>query len=141
MIDKSLASILFASASLGGGCFDAVYQQIVRNMQKKINNLIKGFWKENKKPEKVIKSKSKRRRVTSKSKKELSDKFFKSISSEVVKNGYRSIRVSTMMKKLKIGRRTENSVENLNEEFKRFYRYSAGMLDGCKSDRCRQLMN
>ena len=34
LIDKSLASILFASASLGGGCSDDVYQQIVRNMQK-----------------------------------------------------------------------------------------------------------
>jgi len=26
-------------------------------------------------------------------------------------------------------------------EFKRFYRYREGMLDGCKSDRCRWLMN
>ena len=26
-------------------------------------------------------------------------------------------------------------------EFKRFYRYREGMLDGCKSDRCRRLMN
>jgi hypothetical protein len=29
-----LASILFASTSLGGGCSDGVYQQIVSNMQK-----------------------------------------------------------------------------------------------------------
>jgi len=30
-----LASILFASAILGGGCSAGVYQQIVKNMQKK----------------------------------------------------------------------------------------------------------
>jgi hypothetical protein len=31
-----LASILFASASFGGGCFAGVCQQIVKDMQKKI---------------------------------------------------------------------------------------------------------
>jgi len=30
-----LASILFASASFGGGCSPGVYQQIVKDMQKK----------------------------------------------------------------------------------------------------------
>jgi hypothetical protein len=34
--DSSLASILFASASLGGGCSAGVHHQIVKNMQKKI---------------------------------------------------------------------------------------------------------
>jgi hypothetical protein len=34
LIDSSLASILFTSASLGGGCSDGVYQQYVRNIQK-----------------------------------------------------------------------------------------------------------
>jgi hypothetical protein len=33
--DSSLASILFASASLGGGWSAGPYQQIVKNMQKK----------------------------------------------------------------------------------------------------------
>jgi len=33
LIDSSLASILFASASFGGGWSDGVYQQVVRNMQ------------------------------------------------------------------------------------------------------------
>jgi hypothetical protein len=31
-----LASILFASASFGGGCSAGAYQQIVKNMQKKL---------------------------------------------------------------------------------------------------------
>jgi len=35
LIDSSLASILFVSVGLGGCCSDGVYQQIVRNMQKK----------------------------------------------------------------------------------------------------------
>jgi hypothetical protein len=35
LTDSSLASILFASASLGGGCSAGVYHQIVKNMQKK----------------------------------------------------------------------------------------------------------
>jgi len=35
LIYESLASILFASVSLGGGCSDGVYQQIVKNRQKK----------------------------------------------------------------------------------------------------------
>jgi hypothetical protein len=30
-----LPNILFASASLGGGCSDGAYQQIVKNMKKK----------------------------------------------------------------------------------------------------------
>ena len=34
--DESLASILFASASFGGGCSAGTYQQIVKNVQKKI---------------------------------------------------------------------------------------------------------
>ena len=35
LTDKSLASILFASASFGGGgCSAGVYQQIVKNVQK-----------------------------------------------------------------------------------------------------------
>jgi len=41
LIDKSLASILFASASLGGGCSDGAYQQIVKHMQKKIISIHK----------------------------------------------------------------------------------------------------
>jgi hypothetical protein len=36
LTDSSLASILFASANLGGGCSAGVYHQIVKNMQKKI---------------------------------------------------------------------------------------------------------
>jgi hypothetical protein len=28
-----------------------------------------------------------------------------------------------------------------DENLKGWYRYCAGMLDGCKSDRCRRLMN
>jgi hypothetical protein len=35
LTDSSLASILFASTSLGGGCSAGEYQQIVKNMQKK----------------------------------------------------------------------------------------------------------
>jgi hypothetical protein len=35
LIDESLASILFASASFGGNCSAGAYQQIVKNMQKK----------------------------------------------------------------------------------------------------------
>jgi hypothetical protein len=34
LTDSSLASILFASASFGGGCSAGAYQQIVKNMQK-----------------------------------------------------------------------------------------------------------
>jgi hypothetical protein len=34
LIDSSLARILFASASLGGGCSEGVYQKIIRNIQK-----------------------------------------------------------------------------------------------------------
>jgi hypothetical protein len=34
LTDLSLASILFASASVGGGCSGGAYQQIVKNMQK-----------------------------------------------------------------------------------------------------------
>ena len=36
-----IASILFASASFGGGCSTGAYQQIVKNMQKKIIQLKK----------------------------------------------------------------------------------------------------
>jgi hypothetical protein len=36
LTDSSLASILFASASFGGGCSAGAYQQLVKNMQKKI---------------------------------------------------------------------------------------------------------
>jgi len=35
LTDSSLASILFAAASVGGGCSAGAYQQIVKNMQKK----------------------------------------------------------------------------------------------------------
>jgi hypothetical protein len=35
LTDSSLASILFASTGLGGGCSAGVYHQIVKNMQKK----------------------------------------------------------------------------------------------------------
>jgi hypothetical protein len=38
LTDSSLASILFASASLGGGCSAGVYHQIVKNMQKKLSS-------------------------------------------------------------------------------------------------------
>jgi hypothetical protein len=34
LTDSTLATILFASASYGGGCFAGVYQQIVINKQK-----------------------------------------------------------------------------------------------------------
>ena len=34
LIDESLPSSLFISASLGGSCSDGVYQQIARNIQK-----------------------------------------------------------------------------------------------------------
>jgi hypothetical protein len=36
LTDSSLASILVASTSLGGGCSAGAYQQIVKNMQEKI---------------------------------------------------------------------------------------------------------
>jgi hypothetical protein len=36
LTNYALASILFASASFGGGCSAGAYQQIVKNMQKKI---------------------------------------------------------------------------------------------------------
>jgi len=36
-----LASILFASASFGSGCSAGAYQQIVKNMQKKIISIHK----------------------------------------------------------------------------------------------------
>jgi hypothetical protein len=36
-----LASILFASASFGGGCSAGTYQQIVKNVQKKIISIHK----------------------------------------------------------------------------------------------------
>jgi hypothetical protein len=39
--ESSLASILFASASLGGGWSAGAYQQIVKNMQKKIISIHK----------------------------------------------------------------------------------------------------
>jgi hypothetical protein len=41
LTDSSLASILFASANLGGGCSAGVYHQIVKNMQKKIISIHK----------------------------------------------------------------------------------------------------
>jgi hypothetical protein len=41
LIDESLASILFASASFGGNCSAGAYQQIVKNMQKKIISIHK----------------------------------------------------------------------------------------------------
>jgi hypothetical protein len=37
LIEESLASILFASASFGGNCSAGAYQQIVKNMQKIIS--------------------------------------------------------------------------------------------------------
>jgi hypothetical protein len=36
-----LASILFASACFGGGCFAGVYQQTIKNLQKKIISIHK----------------------------------------------------------------------------------------------------
>jgi len=36
LTDSSLASILFASAGFGGGCFAGAYQQIVKKYAKKI---------------------------------------------------------------------------------------------------------
>jgi len=78
-----------------------------------------GFRRENKKFEKRIKPKSKRRRRRLKSKEEFLDSFYKSILSEINKNGYKSIRVGSLMKSVGIGKRSENLIENLKEEFKK----------------------
>jgi hypothetical protein len=39
--DESLASILFVSASFGGGCSAGAYRQILKNMQKKFISIHK----------------------------------------------------------------------------------------------------
>jgi len=41
LTDLPLASILFASASFGGGCSAGAYQQIVKNLQKKFISIHK----------------------------------------------------------------------------------------------------
>ena len=41
LTDSSLASFLFASSSFGGGCSAGVYQQIVKNLQKKFISIHK----------------------------------------------------------------------------------------------------
>jgi hypothetical protein len=93
-------------------------------MLKILENIGKGLWKENKKTGKKIKAKVKPKRKVRKNKKELSEKFFKSILSEIEKNGSRTIRVTTMMKKLGIGKRTDNSVKQFRSELKEHGLYS-----------------
>ncbi|MEH6408415.1 MAG: hypothetical protein V7767_14150 [Leeuwenhoekiella sp.] len=93
-------------------------------MLKILQNLGKGLWKENKKTEKIVKTKVKHKRKSVNNKKELSDKFFESILSEIEKNGSRSIRVTTLMKKLGIGKRTDNSVNKFRKELKKVGLYS-----------------
>ena len=93
-------------------------------MLKILENIGKGLWKEDKKVEKKIKNRVRRKRKSKKDKKELSHKFFKSIQSEIEKNGSRTIRVTTMMKKLGIGKRTENNVKRFKRELKEQGLYS-----------------
>jgi hypothetical protein len=93
-------------------------------MLKILEKIGKNLFKEDPKVKKKIKSKTKRGRKTKKNKKDLADKFFKSILSEIEKNGSRTIRVTTMMKKLGIGKRTDNSVKRFRMELKEHGLYS-----------------
>lgn len=87
-------------------------------MLKILENIGKGLWKEDKKVEKIIKAKAKRKKKSKTSQAELTDRFFKAVLSDIEKNGYRTIKVTTLMKKLAIGKRTDNSVNQFRKELK-----------------------
>jgi|GEM_PF-2168425 len=87
-------------------------------MLKILKNIGKGLWREEKKPKKVVRSKNIKPKKTLKTQKELSKQFFTSISHEIEKNGYKSIRVSKLVNKLGIGKRTEKAVQKVIRKFK-----------------------
>tara|TARA_R100000935_G_scaffold18989_1_gene36606 strand:+ start:885 stop:1655 length:771 start_codon:yes stop_codon:yes gene_type:complete len=93
-------------------------------MLKILEKIGKGLWKEDKKVEKKIKAKVRKKRKSTKSQEELLDSFFKSVFAEVEKNGSRTIKVTTLMKKLLIGKRTDNSVKRFRKELKIYGLYS-----------------
>jgi hypothetical protein len=87
-------------------------------MLKILRKLGKELWKEDIKTEEVLKVKAKRRKTSRKSREELADCFLHSIQSEIAKSGYRSIRVSTLMKRLGIAKRSDKSVAILREQLR-----------------------
>tara|TARA_B100002049_G_scaffold63320_1_gene45667 strand:+ start:1865 stop:2632 length:768 start_codon:yes stop_codon:yes gene_type:complete len=92
-------------------------------MLKILEKIGKNIYKEDHSVKKKAKPKRKRRKAK-KNKKELSDKFFQSIIAEIERNGSRTIRVTTMMKKLGIGKRSDNSVNFFRRELKEHGLYS-----------------
>lgn len=87
-------------------------------MLKILRKLGKELWKEDIKTEEVLKVKAKRRKTSRKSREELADCFLHSIQSEIAKSGYRSIGVSTLMKRLGIAKRSDKSVAILREQLR-----------------------
>ena len=87
-------------------------------MLKILEKIGKSLWKEDQKIERQVKAKVKKKPKSRKSQEELRESFFKSVIAEVEKNGYRTIRVTTLMKKLSIGKRSENNVKKFRKELK-----------------------
>lgn len=86
-------------------------------MLKIFRNIGNKIWKKDKQLKKTITKKRKRKKNLNKA--ELTKEFFNALHKEVEKNGYRSIKISTIMKKTGIGKRTNTTVEKLLENFKK----------------------
>jgi len=89
-------------------------------MLKILRQLEKGIWKEYRKAKKAAANNSRKRKKKVVPKEERMLRFLNSIRKSVEDNGSRTIRVSTLMKNVGIGRRTVQNVTWVNESIKEF---------------------